>query len=163
MKCLLINRYDGGVSIKIAETEERCLIDAEKDQLSGVYKEHEAFISHRFIDFAEYERAANETKEEFRNAWCDVTPEPSIDIDCARAKDIQLERLRRERDALLKSTDVELTRALESGNAATLELVKLKRQQLRDVTEPLKALIVANVINDEGVLQQIRELGRINE
>lgn len=95
---------------------------------------------------------------EFRNAWVDVTPEPQIDIDLAKAKEIQLERLRAARNAELAATDGLLARALEQNNAAELEKLRVKRQALRDVTEELKA-VPAGGYNDEAVINEIKVKG----
>jgi hypothetical protein len=95
---------------------------------------------------------------EFRNAWVDVTPESSIDIDCEKARNIKLEELRRVRNLELSKSDIEMTKALEEADSVKIKDLKTKRQSLRDITNPLKALDVAGKINDESLLTQIREL-----
>lgn len=98
---------------------------------------------------------------EFRNAWVDVTPENSIDICCTKAKDLVLEKLRKERNDLLKESDIEYTIAMERG--LDVGNIKTKRESLRDITNPLKALNTENIINDENLLQQIKDLAIIPE
>lgn len=98
---------------------------------------------------------------EFRNAWCDVTVESRIDIDCTKAKELKLSNLRVARNELLAATDVELTRALENGDETKLSEVKAKRQVLREATEPLKSLDTDGKVNCEETLQAIRDLSVI--
>lgn len=100
------------------------------------------------------------SSREFREAWCDETASPVVDIDLVKAKDIQLNRLREERLPYLESSDVEITRAMETNNTEEIEAIKAKRQALRDATEALKQLEVSGY-NDEEALNQIRELGAL--
>jgi hypothetical protein len=112
----------------------------------------------RFITEADYPPSLRE----FRDAWCDVAPGTQIDIDAAKAKEIQLERLRKERDALLAQTDVAMTRALEGGDEKEIAEIKATRQALRDATEELKA-VVAQGVADEAFLADIKGKGRLKD
>lgn len=56
-----------------------------------------------------------------------------ITININKAKEITKERLRSERDPLLKAQDVAFQRALETG-ADTAEIVA-EKQRLRDITK----------------------------
>lgn len=102
------------------------------------------------------------TTREFRNAWVDVTNESIVDICCTRAKDIQLDRLRAERQAKFEELGLphKLNPDVESAllSKETLETV----QQLRDVTEPLKALDTTDQVNNEELLNEIRALGKLS-
>lgn len=69
----------------------------------------------------------------FRNAWCDVTPEPAVDIDMPKARDIQRDRLRALRSPKLAALDIEMSRAFD--DKAKQKEVESKRQALRDVTK----------------------------
>ena len=71
----------------------------------------------------------------FRGAWCDVTPEPVIDIDMARAREIHRLRLRAMRAPKLAALDTEYMRADEAGNSALKRDIALQKQALRDVTK----------------------------
>jgi hypothetical protein len=95
---------------------------------------------------------------EFRDAWVDVTPASTVDIDLAKAKEVQLSKLRAARDSELAKLDKELMIATELGTPT--QVIKDQKQALRDVTEPLKALEIDGY-NDEAVLQQIRILGNL--
>ncbi len=96
---------------------------------------------------------------EFRNAWVDVTEEAQVDIDCTKAKEIQLTKLREERDAAFPALDREFMMALEKG--ADVSDIVARKQALRDVTDLLKDLDTAGKVNCEETLQTIRELGTL--
>jgi len=98
---------------------------------------------------------------EFRDAWCDVTPEAKIDIDLVKAKEIQLEKLRVERQQAFVDLGFPQKISPEIEEAILSQPTKEKLQALRDVTEPLKSLVVEGY-NDAAVLQQIRDLGKLN-
>ena len=95
---------------------------------------------------------------ELRNAWVDVTEESRIDIDCTKAKDIRLSQLRKIRDEALEKSDIEITRAMEDGNQADIDKLKVYRQELRDVTNPLKAEDTTGKYNDDVLLAQMKSL-----
>lgn len=95
---------------------------------------------------------------EFRNAWADISKDDKVNIDVAKAKEVKLAELRHVRNLELEKLDKEFLVALEIGDA--LGPIKLRKQALRDSTEPLKALEVSG-IDDEEVLEQIRVLGRL--
>lgn len=113
------------------------------------------------VDFREITDDDLPSTREFRNAWCDVTPESRIDIDLSKAKNIQLDRLRLARNEALKESDILMTRVLEDSDSQAINALKTKRQALRDATEPLKALDAEGKFNDEEILQSIRELGSL--
>lgn len=95
------------------------------------------------------------TDREFRDAWCDITDLPSIDIDNQKAKNIALERMRKQRNDALDLLDKTAIQALENG--VGIEAIKIRKQALRDATEPLKALEVSGV-NDPELINQIKLL-----
>lgn len=97
------------------------------------------------------------SSREFRNAWCDVTPEASVDIDLVKAKDLKLEEMRVKRQAALDKTDRDYIAALSKGDDAQVNAVKLEKQRLRDLTTSLKTLSVKGY-NDISVLNKIKEL-----
>ncbi len=96
---------------------------------------------------------------EFRNAWVDVTPDPKVNIDLARAKDMKLAEMRIKRNKLLDETDKEFLLALEKGQDLTA--IKARKQALRDSTNPLKNL-VAEGVDDPSTLQQIKTLSIVS-
>lgn len=159
MKKIIYTRpEDGGLSIVVPNTKEKV------EEILGPItdEEYEAHVRKISIpDGALNVRDIDEEdiplSREFRNAWCDVTPSKSIDIDCDKAKEIQLNKLRFSRNETLAESDVLITRAMENGEDITD--LKAYRQQLRDITTPLKALKTAEIYNDEGLLDKIRSLG----
>ncbi len=98
---------------------------------------------------------------EFRNAWADITLDPTVDIDAAKARDLKLAELRDERNKVLASTDVDFMKALESGDQTSLNSIKEKRQALRDATDPLKNLDISGAA-DEALLSEIKSLAILN-
>lgn len=96
---------------------------------------------------------------EFRAAWVDVTPDTKVNVDLEKAKALKLQELRDVRNEELKKTDTEYLIAVEQG----LDLTEVKERKafLRNATEPLKALQVSGV-DDEEVLKQIKELAALH-
>ena len=73
------------------------------------------------------------TDRTFRDAWADITPELTIDIDMAKARNIHLSRIREQRNAELSKLDIEATKAQDMGNADALTQIRLRKQELRDL------------------------------
>lgn len=157
MKCILYTQLDGVAAIHYPSPKQNV------ERVMGVMtqEEYEAHIWKRavpqdainpkYIDIS----LIPENKE-FRGAWCNVTEESRIDIDCAKARDIKLEQLRVKRNEALDALDKEQARASDLGLDTTA--IKTKKQKLRDATNGLKALVCDNVYNDENLLQSIRDL-----
>jgi hypothetical protein len=55
-------------------------------------------------------------------------------LNLEKAKEIWLNKYRRARVPILEKLDVEFMRAFEMGNTELMEEVKIKKQQLRDIT-----------------------------
>lgn len=98
---------------------------------------------------------------EFRNAWVDVTPESRIDICCTKAKEIKLQKLRQTRNKKLTELDVDFIKALESNDEAQVQEIKAQKNQLRDITNPLKDLDTTNKYNDTNLLATIKTLSNL--
>lgn len=105
------------------------------------------------IEYKSIDDEALPASREFRNAWCDVTSENTIDISCEKARDIKLAELRRKRDKLLKEEDIVFMRKLELGQ--DLQTTKDRKENLRNITIPLKELDVAGKYNDKVLLKEI--------
>lgn len=133
---LLYTQQDGTVAIVTAKTLE----DAVKAVPEGV-------------PYREIQDADIPVDRTFRNAWVDVTPQSSIDIDCEKAKEEGLKILRGRRDKELTKTDAEYVMALSKGDSTSPILAK--KVKLRDSTNSLKALDVAGKVNDESTLATI--------
>jgi len=117
----------------------------------------EGTVSWRKVDDSDIPKS-----REFRSAWVDVTDSSKVDIDLQLAKDAKLATLRAERTIELEKLDKEFLKALSMDDQERLSLIKVRQQELRDATEPLKALEVDGY-NDTVVLANIRSLGTLKE
>lgn len=161
MNKLIYTRPDGGVSIVVPAPK------ADIERIVGPltdfeYKQHviERSIPADAINVREITDLDIPSSREFRNAWKDITPESNIDICCTTAKELKLAEMRRERNLLLDIEDKNFMIALEKGEDTSV--ISSRKQELRDITEPLKALNTTGKVNDENVLQQIKDLSIIN-
>ena len=105
---------------------------AEKITLLGRFPELAAVIEE-----AEYQRAFREARD-FREAWAWTTPAPTIDIDIAKARDIQEQRIKNAQR--LKIRDILEREALG-------ENVALEKANIRAVNP--RALVDAAITTDE--------------
>ncbi len=163
-KLIYTRPEDGGISI---------IIPAPKEILEKVLgplteEEYEKHVRDRSIpanalNVREINNEDLPTSREFRNAWCDVTANTTIDIDCTKAKEFALAKLRSQRNKQLDATDKDMTRALEEQNPNVVNSLKEKRTALRNITEPLKALDTAGKVNDNNLLDQIRQLSVLGD
>lgn len=148
-KKIAVKREDGGVSIVIPSHE------ATPELLERDAKAVQGYVSHRVIEDEHLP-----VSREFRNAWTDDFEGPQIDIHGEKAKEIKLEQLRIDRDAVFKQMgfphklhpDVE--KAIVSPELAT------ELQKLRDITEPLKNLVVKQQA-DKQDLDKINALSNV--
>lgn len=163
MKIMYTRPEDNGISIVVAAPKEAI----EKVLGPLAPEQYEAHVVERSIP----ENALNVKfitddnlpgTREFRNAWADVTEDNNVNIDVAKVKQLKLEELRRVRNEKLAETDVELTRALEADDAEALAAVKAKRTLLRNATEALKAVQADGIVDDEEMIELIRQLGILN-
>ena len=95
----------------------------------------------------------------YREAWIDVTSESRIDVCCEKARNIALERLRRDRDNKLSDNDALYIRIIKDNGDPTDVLAK--RNALLSATDDLKMLDVTGKVNDENLLDQIEELSKL--
>ena len=68
---------------------------------------------------------------EFREAW---EYSSGLDINFEKAKEVQKNRWRAAREKLFSVLDIEFLRATETGNGKKIDIIKQKKQILRDVT-----------------------------
>lgn len=162
MKKIIYSRLDGGVSIVVPAPKEML----EKALGPMTTQEYEDHVRTRSIpaeatNVRDLEDVDIPTSREFRDAWEDSQTGTQIDISLEKAKEIQLKKLRVLRDTALKENDKEFNIAMKKGQATSE--IETKAQALRDATNPLKALDVVGLYNDEAVLQQIRDLAVLPE
>lgn len=112
------------------------------------------------VEFIESARWVDEVDmpqtREFRDAWRNIDETTKVNICCKEARDIALEDLRRKRNEKLDKLDKDFLLAIERD--LDTAPIKQKKQELRDVTEPLKNLAVDGVFDCETTLQEIRQL-----
>jgi len=106
-------------------------------------EQYEALVRERSIpkeieasDVIELDDDSIPTDREFRNAW--KLQDNRIDFDLPKAKEIQLERIRKAREPHLTALERAHMEALIKGQDVT-EIINQK-QALLEITEPLKAL-----------------------
>lgn len=98
----------------------------------------------------------------FRDAWCDEQEGEQIDIRMSSAKEIALSRLRAKRDKKLEELDKQTVVALGANDEQLRLRVEGQKQELRDVTEPLKALVVSGY-NDSVALAELQRLSFLGD
>jgi hypothetical protein len=142
MKKIVYTRPDGGLSIVVPAAKEK--LEQQLGVLSEAqYEKHvyDRSVPPDAINPREIEDSEIPSDREFRNAWKDDSNSIGFDLD--KAKDIQLERIRKAREPKLVELDKEFMLALEKGS--DVSEIASKKQSLRDITEPLKALVPDNI------------------
>lgn len=92
---------------------------------------------------------------DLRDAWEDSQPGDQIDVSHQKAKDILLEKLRRERTAEFERLRPLQEKAEDTNDTTTLNSILADKQLLRDCTEDLKA-VSGTGYNDDTVLADMR-------
>ena len=103
----------------------------------------EKYVSHRQMP-----DSAIPTDRTFRDAWADTSPELTIDVDMAKARNIHLSRIREQRNVELAKLDVEAIKAQDMGNAETLAQIRTRKQELRDLPATLAPTLASAVSVD---------------
>ena len=112
---------------------------------------------HKYLSHREMPDDAVPTDRTFRDAWADTTPELTIDIDMAKAREIHLGRIRIKRNAELSKLDTQATKAQDIGDAETLTQIRTRKQELRDLPATLAPTLASAVSVD--ALKAIQPLG----
>ena len=144
MKKIAYTRADGGVSIVYPVAKEQI----EKVLGPLTEEQYEAHVRERSIpsdalnvhDFNDESFLAD---REFRDAW--VSDGKTISHDLEKARDIQLKRIRLAREPKLEALDKEFMLAVEKGDDSKRNEAAAAKQALRDITEPLKALVPTSI------------------
>ena len=145
---IIIKRADGGVSI-MTLTDEATDVNSEIAKWSASHPG-------QFVSFRECKASDIQSDLTFREAWCDETDTPGIDIDLTKAHTIALANLRLTRAPLFLPLDILAARAQEANDTVTYQSIIKKKQILRDCTNTLKA-IVTKGYNDLSVLGTIQK------
>jgi len=96
---------------------------------------------------------------EFRNAW--TLRQGTVVIDCSKAKEIQLTKLRAARESSLKQLDIMFMQALEENDAERMAVIVAEKNRLRHITDPLINLDTEGTVGDDFMIQAIQLLGNI--
>lgn len=97
------------------------------EEIQAKWYKGDKVVSHRAIKRDEV--IADRT---FRGAWRD---KGKVEVDMPAAREIQRERIRKARVALLEALDVEYSRADEAGDNAKKRDIATEKQRLRDLTK----------------------------
>lgn len=139
---ILYTRADGGLSVVNAAPKE--MIEKVLGALTeDAYKAHvwERSIPADAINAMEIPDDYPLPDREFRNAWKQNGKEVTHDLE--KAREIQLEKIRRAREPKFAELDKEFMIALESGVAS--EEIVARKKALRDITEPLKKAVLTSI------------------
>jgi len=93
------------------------------------------------------------TSREFRDAWDDITEESKIDINGYKAKEILLKELRTTRSIEFEKLDRDFIIALDRDDTSKLAEIRIKKEELRNITEPLKNEVVKEVLAEEDIIK----------
>jgi len=122
---IVIKTTDGVAIMSLVEgADEAEALDKWKAVNPGEY------VSHR-----EMPDAAIPKDRSYRDAWADTTPDPVIDIDMTKAREVHKDKLREARKPRLEGLDVDYLLADEAGNASQKAAIATQKQALRDITD----------------------------
>jgi DNA-binding PucR family transcriptional regulator len=126
-KLILHTRPDGGVSITVP------VININEPDMTEEQSVARALarIPTTDSDVVVVERATVPTDRYFRNAWKHTAGK--VEVDMPKAVEIQKEKLRLAREALLKELDIQFMKALEEGKPTAA--IVAEKQRLRDITK----------------------------
>ena len=96
------------------------------------------YLSHRDMP-----ASAIPADREFRSAWADTTPELVIDIDMPKAREIHLNGIREKRNAELARLDIAAIKAQDTSDDATLQTIRARKQELRDLPVTIAPTLAA--------------------
>jgi len=141
---ILYTRLDGGLSVVNAARKE----DLEKvlgSLTDEAYKAHvrERSVPVDAIDSIEIDDSYVLPEREFRDAW--KQNGNLVEHDFIKAKDIQLQRVRTERDLLLVKYDGLQARANDIGDLVEQSRLQVVKAELRSATDSLKALTPTSI------------------
>ena len=101
-------------------------------------------VSHRITD-----KSNIPSDREFRDDWTDANPGDTVDVDLAKAKVTQMDRIRAARDAKWSEFDQRYIAAERNGD--DLSALNTERQTLRDI--PNNAQTNVDAANDVNALK----------
>lgn len=144
MKILYTRAHDGGLNVIHAASQ----LDVEKVHGPLTHKAYRTRMWQRLvpadaINPIEIDDSYVLPNREFRDAW--KQEGARVGHDLVKAKAMQLERVRAKRDLAMVEADKMQSRALDLEDAAEVLKVKALKVKLRNITEPLKALVPKSI------------------
>lgn len=128
---IIHKRQNGKVSIT-SILDEMSLEEAEA-HAERIHAEpmHSDFISYRIIT----DKSLIPEDRAFRDAWTDDNNTLTVDVDLAKAQEIQKNKWRELRAPKLQDLDILYMKAQEQGDSGTLSVIINQKQALRNVTK----------------------------
>ena len=161
MKKIIYTRPDGGLSIVIPLPKEKI------EEFMGplTVEEYENHVLSRSIpsdaiNVRHVDDSDIPADREFRNAWRDVTAASSLDIDVEKVKELQLAKLRADRQVAFEALGFP-TKLNPEIEALLSQGLRDELQALRDVTNPLKAVDAVGKYNDNALISEIKAKGKL--
>jgi len=81
------------------------------------------------------EMPQDELEIKYRDAWDWTTPDPKIDINLDKARNLRVNHLQRMRQPILEKLDVAYLRAVETNDLPEQSRIAARKQALRDITK----------------------------
>ena len=133
MKHYLLKNADGSVQVMIMVPQENGSYSTPEAEIAKWHPDKQK--EHQVQSWREIKPAHVPKDRTFRDAWCDVTQKPTVDIDMTKAKDIHRNRLRALRAPKLAALDIESMKAVIAKDDSKTNEVEARKQALRDVTK----------------------------
>lgn len=131
MKRIVFTRPDGGISVVEPQIH---LGDPEDFTEDQAIERSMRLLPQDAIDPHVIEEADVPQDRTYRNAWTKAEGQ-DFSVDMEKAREIQREALRKERDPILASLDVDFMKAVEQGDQKAIADIATRKQALRDVTD----------------------------
>lgn len=147
MKTFIISRKDGGVSVMRIYSE-----NTVEEEIQKWHADDQANVASTL--------QTTEDKilpqDEFRDSW--TLQGADIVYDLEKARTLQLDRIRIERQPLLAALDVQYQMADEKGDDAQKKTIAAQKQALRDATEALKAQELSSIEDVRAAMPDLNAL-----
>jgi hypothetical protein len=131
MKKIIYTRQDGALSVinPVRNTHPRLEDLTDDEVLQRAMKDiPQDAINPQIVDESEIPKDRT-----FRNAW--KANGNKVEHDMPKCREIHKDKLRQERKPLLEALDVEYMKALEEDDKDKIAEIKVKKKELRDVTD----------------------------
>lgn len=148
-KVSIVKRLDGGLCIaRIARDKREDESDTEfLDACTRKIINEPDMPGYRGKVIGIFDESAVPADRYFRGAWTWNTPDPKVDIDIEKARDIHMVNLRRDRNRKLEELDKETMKVI--SDPIRLAEVEKQKQALRDMPETIKPQLESATTTDE--------------